>query len=153
MSNIIEKITFGTTNVTPIRILENSEYLQITFESTLTYEQIKTLLTSKDNTKVITYTRESEGQVPYTHDYTGYTELDPTIGVGECKYTVTLNQPNLEQKYVELKAENEQLRADKEALEERVKLTEDCILELSELVYATEKMEGAETDGSAVMGE
>lgn len=113
---LTEKITFGTTNVIPKRILENSESLQITFDSALTYEQIKTLLSSKDNTKVITYTRESEGQVPYTHDYTGYTELDPTIGVGECKYTVTLNQPNLEQKYDELNVYCKQLKSNMEYL-------------------------------------
>lgn len=131
-----EKITFGTTNVTPKRILENSESLTITFVSDMTYEQVKTLLSNIDNTKVVTYTRESDAQTPYTHNYTGYTVLQPTIGVGEGEYTVTLNQPNLQEKYNELKAENEQLRADKEELETRVKLTEDCILEMSAVVYA-----------------
>lgn len=111
-----EKITFGTTNVTPKRILENSESLQITFESTLTYEQIKALLASKDNTKIITYTRESDGQTPYTNDYIGYTELEPTIGVGEGKYTVILNRPNLEQKYDELDAYCKQLKSNMEYL-------------------------------------
>lgn len=91
--------------------------------------------------------------MPYTNDYKGYTVLQPTIGVGLNEYTVTLNQPDLQEKYEELKAENEQLRADKEELEQRVKLTEDCILELSGLVYATENMEGVETDGSVTMGE
>ncbi|WP_167957973.1 hypothetical protein [Anaerosporobacter faecicola] len=135
---MIEKITFGTTNVTPKRILENSESLTITFESSLTYEQIKTLLSNKDNTRVITYTRDSEGQTPYTHNYNGYTVLQPTIGVGEGEYTVTLNQPNLQQKYDELKEENEQLKAYKVALEERITIAEGCILELSEVIYATE---------------
>lgn len=130
-----EKITFGTTNVTPKRILENSDSLTITFTSDLTHEQIKALLSNIDNTNVITYTRESDGQTPYTHNYTGYTVLQPTIGVGEGEYTVTLNQPNLQQKYEELKVVNEQLIADKEALEQRVKLTEDCILELSSAIY------------------
>lgn len=150
---MIEKITFGTTNVTPKRILENSESLTITFISDLTYEQIKALLSNIDNTNVITYTRESEGQVPYTNEYKGYTVLQPTIGVGTNEYTVTLNQPNLQEKYEELKAENEQLRADKEELEQRVKLTEDCILEISELVYATENTEGVEVNGSITMDE
>jgi FtsZ-binding cell division protein ZapB len=104
----------------------------------LTYEQIKALLSNIDNTNVITYTRESDGQVPYTHNYTGYTILQPTIGVGEGEYTITLNQPNLQQKYEELRAENEHLKADKVALEQRVALTEGCILELSEVIYATE---------------
>ncbi|WP_455715324.1 hypothetical protein [Anaerosporobacter sp.] len=131
-----EKITFGTTNATPKRILENSESLTITFTSDLTYEQIKTLLSNKENTSAITYTRESEGQVPYTNDYKGYTILQPTIGVGDNEYTVTLNQPNLQEKYEELKAENEKLSIEKEELETRVKLTEDCILEMSEVVYA-----------------
>lgn len=133
-----EKITFGTTNVTPKRILENSESLTITFVSDMTYEQVKTLLSNKENTNVITYTRESDGQVPYANDYKGYTVLQPTIGVGEGEYTVTLNQPNLQQKYEELKAENEQLKAEKVVLEQRVSLTEGCILELSEVIYATE---------------
>lgn len=146
MSNIKEKITFGTTNVIPKRILENSEYLTITFVSDMTYEQVKILLSNKENTNVITYTRETDGQTPYTNDYKGYTVLQPTIGVGTNEYTVTLNQPNLQDKYDELKSE-------KEELEQRVKLTEDCILELSELVYSTENTEGAETDGSIVMGE
>lgn len=148
-----EKITFGTTNVTPKRILESSQSLTITFLSNLKYEEIKTLLSSNDNTGVITRTVETEGKDPYIQSYKGYTSLQPTIGVGEGEYTVTLNQPNLSEQVESLKAENGQLRADKEALETRVKLTEDCILELSELVYATEKMEGAETDGSTVMGE
>lgn len=113
---LTEKITFGTTNVTPKRILENTESLQITFESDLTYQQIKSLLSSNDNTKVITYTRESEGQAPYTQDYMGYTELEPTIGVGEGKYTVTLKQPNLEQKYDELDAYCKQLKSNMEYL-------------------------------------
>lgn len=147
-----EKITFGTTSVTPKRILENSESLTITFTSELSFEQVKTLLSNADNTKIITYTRESDGQVPYTHNYTGYTVLQPTIGVGEGEYTITLNQPNLQQKYEELKAENEQLKADKVALEQRVTLTESCILELSELVYKTE-VEGVEEDGSTIVGE
>lgn len=146
MSNIKEKITFGTTNVIPKRILENSESLTITFVSDMTYEQVKILLSNKENTNVITYTRETDGQTPYTNDYKGYTVLQPTIGVGTNEYTVTLNQPNLQDKYDELKEE-------KEELEQRVKLTEDCILELSELVYATENTEGAETDGSIVVGE
>ena len=150
---MIEKITFGTTNVTPKRILENSESLTITFLSDLTHEEIKTLLSNIDNTNVITYTRESEGQAPYTNEYKGYTSLQPTIGVGDGEYTVTLNQPDLSEQVESLKVENEQLRADKEALKTRVKLTEDCILELSELVYATENMEGVEEDGSTFMGE
>ena len=74
---MIEKITFGTTNVTPKRILENSESLSITFISDLTYEQIKALLSNLDNTNVITYTRESEGQVPYTNEYKGSRSYSP----------------------------------------------------------------------------
>ena len=153
MSNIKEKITFGTTNVTPKRILENSESLTITFVSDMTYEQVKILLSNKDNTNVITYTRESDGQVPYMNDYKGYTSLQPTIGVGDGEYTVTLNQPDLAEQLESIKAENEKLVKEKEVLETRVKLTEDCILELSEIVYATENTEGVEEDGSTIMGE
>lgn len=150
---MIEKITFGTTNVTPKRILESSQSLTITFLSNLKYEEIKTLLSSNDNTSVITRTVETEGKDPYIQSYKGYTSLQPTIGVGEGEYTVTLSQPDLAEQIKSLKIENEQLVKDKKELEERVKLTEDCILELSELVYATENMEGAETDGSIVVGE
>lgn len=150
---MIEKITFGTTNVTPKRILESSQSLTITFLSNLKYEEIKTLLSSNDNTGVITRTVETEGKDPCIQSYKGYTSLQPTIGVGEGEYTVTLNQPDLAEQIKSLKIENEQLVKDKKELEERVKLTEDCILELSELVYATENTEGAEGDGSTIMGE
>lgn len=148
-----EKITFGTTNVTPKRILENSQSLTITFLSNLTYEEVKSLLSNEDNTSVVTRTVESEGKEPYIQSYKGYTSLQPTIGVGDGEYTVTLNQPDLAGQVETLKAKNEQLVKEKETLETRVKLTEDCILELSELVYATENTEGVVEDGSTIMGE
>lgn len=149
---MIEKITFGTTNVIPKRILENSQSLTITFLSNMTYEEVKSLLSNKDNTEVVTYTRETKGQEPYTNSYKDYTSLQPIV-VGDGEYTITLNKSSLSEQVESLKAENEILVKEKEALETRVKLTEDCILELSELVYATENTEGVEEDGSTVMGE
>ena len=74
--------------------------------------------------------------------------------------TVKLSKFDTKEIIIDLRKENDALTKANDALvvanvelEQRVKLTEDCILELSELVYATEDTEGDEEDGGIVMGE
>lgn len=75
--------------------------------------------------------------------------------------TVKLSKFDTKEIIIDLRKENDELMKAKDSLvianaelERRVKLTEDCILEMSESIYATEDTpEGAEEDGSTTLGE
>ena len=75
--------------------------------------------------------------------------------------TIKLSKSDIKEIVIDVRKENGELIKAKDALvianaelEQRVKLTEDCILEMSETIYATEETtEGAEEDGSTTLGE
>ena len=133
---------------------DNEKCMTIDIDTKLSHDEVVSNFT-KDNLSYV--------QVLFNDNvldtYVNFKEVSES-SVKDETITVKIKKFDTNEIIIDLRKENDALTKANDALvvanvelEQRVKLTEDCILELSELVYATENTEGVETDGSVTMGE